>query len=469
MKQLLRNLKVILIIFSVLTVALLAGIVVQQTRSIHSLQAAVGENKSALKSRYAQAGSIYTADGEVLAQSVDGERVYSEDEELAMAASQLVGDYTHNISNTIETLYQGYLTGTERNPLYQLLFDISGKGLEGDDVYLTLDSRLEKAAYEALGDLNGSVVLLNYSTGAVLASVSKPAMTMDDIVNYTNLVDTGLFNRALSGAYFPGSAFKTITASAWLSSASYDPDLTVLCQGATPIVPNGVMESDGDGHGEVDLSQAFNVSCNAFFGTVGIDIGAEQLIDMAEAFGFNQPLTLDRLQVTGSKISIPADDDGVLSWVSIGQPVGESELTLSPLHMALIAAAIANNGAMPQPHIVSYLSNPLDQNYMEMESSTLYTPLSSELAGEMKALMIDEVENGGGANAAVAGYQVGGKTGTPELENQEGNNAIFIGFLDDTTYPLAIAVVCEDTTFAAEKAAPVAAAVFSAAVSLGED
>src|SRR5665647_366839 len=228
MKMLMKNIKIILILFILISAALLIGLSFQQYRSKTELFVAAGENKKALKSRYAQAGSIFDINGEVLAQSVDGERLYSDDPVIAEAVLHIVGDYTHNIGNTIESTYQGVLLGNDRNVLRQFFLDILGKGLAGDDITLTLDGELSKKAYELLDGRRGSIVLLNYKTGAVLTAVSSPSTSPASVVSYTDIPDSSLFNRALLGSYAPGSTFKIITTAAYLTSPQYDPTVSCL-------------------------------------------------------------------------------------------------------------------------------------------------------------------------------------------------------------------------------------------------
>lgn len=469
MKQLLQNIKAILLIISILSLALLGGIVVQQHRSQTSLMAAAGENRETLRSRYAMAGDILSADGAILATSVEGERQYAEDAVLAESLTNLVGDYTHFIQNTIETQYQGALMGTERNPFYQLLFDVTGKGLEGDDIRLTIDSRLQKRAYELLGDYDGSVVLMNYRTGDVMAMVSKPSTSPENVITYTNIPDTALFNRALLGQYYPGSSFKFITAAAYMNSPYYDPEHLVECLGEQPLVGiNGVTEQ-GAGHGLIGMTHAFEVSCNHFFGYAGITAGDFLMKETAEDFAYNQSLRLDRLKVSQSSFSAPANDDEILSWLSIGQPVGSSTNTATPLHMAMMVGAVANGGIMMEPHIVYALTNPLDQDYQRREEMRLATVLDMATNQATKDLLLAGVQNGGGKQAQVDGFKVAGKTGTAQVEGQEEYNAVFMGYVDHSNFPFAIAVISEDSGYGSTISAPVAGELFRLAIDLASD
>ena len=266
MKALLHNIRLVLVIFILVFIGLVAGVVVQEKRSSNQLLAAAGENKQALASRYSQAGSIYSKDGYTLAHSEEGVRMYAEDPGMAASCLQIVGDYTHNIANTIESEYQGFLLGTGRPLMTQLQLDIKGKGLDGDDITLTLNAELNQLAWDLMGDQRGAIVMLDYTTGDVLTSVSTPTTLPENVISYTEIPDSALYNRAFLGTYAPGSSFKYITAAAWYTAPEYDPNLTVECLGSTPLIePDGVKEYGDSTHGEVDLQQALNVSCNHFW------------------------------------------------------------------------------------------------------------------------------------------------------------------------------------------------------------
>ncbi len=343
---------------------------------------------------------------------------------------------------------------------------MTGKGLEGDDITLTLDSRLQKRAYELLGNLDGSVVLMNYKTGDVLAMVSKPSTSPENIIDYTDIPDTALFNRALMGQYYPGSSFKFLTAAAYMDSMYFDPEHLVECLGHVPLIGlNGVVET-GSGHGSIGMTHAFEVSCNHFYGDIGIIAGDFQMKRTAESFYYNQALDLGRLKVQTSRFFAPADNDEILSWLSIGQPVGESLNTATPLHMAMMVGAVANGGVMMEPHLVASMTNPLDQVYQRRQETELTTVLSMETNRQIKELMLSGVETGSGSAAKVEGFKVAGKTGTAQVEGQEEYNAVFLGYVDHVNHPYSIAVISEDAGFGSSISAPIASELFKLAIDL---
>lgn len=449
MKLFLRNIKIILIIFLALSVALLGGLFYQQHRSMTILLSAAGESKDAMRSRYINAGDIVSKDGVTLASSAGGERSYAEDPALARAVLHVVGDYTHNMAGTVENMYQGTLLGSDRNMFKQLFYDAMGKGLGGDDIRLTIDSRMSVKALELLGDRRGAVVLLNYATGEVLTAVSTPTTDPQNVINFEDLPDSSLFNRAFNGAYFPGSTLKVMTTTAWMESRAYDPNLLVSCQSPEPLIePDGVRENNSLTHGDVNLYDAFRTSCNYFFGTVGIEMGAEWFLEEAEKFGFNDELSVGKIEASGPLLEMPLDSDAQLSWMAIGQPQGENQLTVSPLYLAMMAGAVANNGLMIEPQLVSYKQNVMGQNYDVLKTIDLRQVMEPETAKALRAIMERNISENYG-NIAVPGYHIGGKTGTAEVEGQEHNNRLIVGYINDTSHPYAACIVLEDSSTAA--------------------
>ncbi len=461
MKMLMRNLKIMLVLFFIVSASLLIGLSYQQYRSKTELYIAAGENKAALRSRYAQAGTIYDSDGLILAQSTDGDRVYCEDKTIAKSVLHIVGDYTHNIGNTIEASYQGVLLGNDRNIFRQFYLDILGKGLSGDDLTLTISGELSKKAYNLLDGRNGSVVMLNYKTGAVLCAVSSPSTSPSSVISYEDISGTVLFNRALSGAYAPGSTFKIVTSASFLTSDVYDPSLTVDCESVSTVDPNGASES-GEGHGDVNFMSAFARSCNVFFGQVGVTLGNERLMKTARDFGYETSFTMDRLTVKSGSIDV-GNDPFTLSWLSIGQPLADSTLYTTPLHMAMIAGAVGNGGSMVKPHIIDHATTPAGEEYMKLKTESLLDITTFAAAGQLEKMMIECTKTGTGTAAAISGYTVASKTGTVQVDGQK-NNALCVAYIVEDDMPYAIAVIVEEGGSGGGTAAPIAGEMLSAAV-----
>lgn len=448
MKQLIRNLKIAFAVLMVLSIALGAGLVYQQKQSQTTLLAVAGENKASLRQRYSKAGKILSADGIELAYSTpEGERKYAEDPDLQRSVSQLVGDYTHHMSNTIETLYQDELLGNQRNLVEQLLMDFSGRGLQGSNIHLSLNSNLNKLAYELLADYSGTAVLLNYRTGRILAMCSTPAAAMENIIAYEDIPESGLFNRALMGRYAPASTFKIFTTAAWLESPERNPAFTLDSNGE-PLRPNGARDrSKNPGH--MDLNRAFTLSSNVFFGELAVQVGAKEMIKFLDSTHLQEIDHVDRLNKLPPRWddSAAEHDKALLSWFGTGQPVGDLVLNFTPVDLALTAGAVANGGNLMRPHVVDKITNPLNQVKEEAKPETAARMFSPQVASRLQQLMLEAVASDETiqSNARIEGYEVGGKSGTLEVESADGihNNALWTGFVNDQNYPYAACVIVE--------------------------
>ncbi|HHU53314.1 MAG TPA: hypothetical protein GXZ43_04465 [Clostridiaceae bacterium] len=449
MKQLMRSLKSILLFFIIISLFLLVGIVLQQNKSQRLLLQSSNENKAVLHSRYSNAGTIWSSDMVRLAYSKDGERLYAENPELARAMVQTIGDYTHNIGNTVEGAYQDRLIGAGRSVIQQLAFDFTGNGMTGDDIILTVNSDLTLHAQSLLGDANGSIVIINYKTGAILCMVSTPNTYPDNVITWTDIPESSLFNRSISGAYSPGSTYKIVTGIAWTESEQYDPNYTMYCKGQEPLLGQGSVTEDRgeDAHGEIGMQTAYHVSCNHFFGDIGIKTGSELMLDTAEQFGFNKSLLIGRLIGKTGTYKAADNDQYLLSWQSIGQPIDQNELTVSPLHLAMISGAIANQGVMMQPYLIKNFISPFGKNY-ESTKQEVFSQLDSTADIEIiKNNLISTVEQGRAYGSYIPGYAIGGKTGTAESINNDGelaSNSLYTGFIDDPGNPYSVGIVIEN-------------------------
>ncbi|HHX19050.1 MAG TPA: hypothetical protein GX728_01260 [Clostridiaceae bacterium] len=449
MKSLLRNIRIFVVVFTVLFALFITGVIAQSNRARTTWLESAGEDKAALKSRYKMAGEIITADDVILAgRDEQGNRRYAANDVLAEAALHLVGDYTHNITNTLESLWQDHLLGSGRPFLTQLKLDLSGKGLEGDDLLLTVRSDLMIEAARALKGKRGAVAIMNYRTGEVYALVSKPSVAPENVIAWKNIPDTALFNRALLGRYVPGSTFKIVTATAFLNQREYPHDLKVTCRGKKALMPGGVFERYMKStHGTPGLEKAFATSCNHYFGHIGLLLGAQPLKEAAKALAFNTEFSLDRLKVAPSVCDIGHEDDAAITWAAIGQPGGKDRVSVTPLHLAMIASAIANGGVMRQPYIVEATRTPMGE-IREIDHDATITILDRLVTDKMSDMMRSVVTDGTGKKANIKGIDIRGKTGTANVEDEDGKmvtNNLFAGFIADEKTPFAIGIVLEDS------------------------
>jgi peptidoglycan glycosyltransferase len=340
---------------------------------------------------------------------------------------------------------------------------ILGRTHRGADLKLTVDLAVQRVAAQALGDRKGAVVALDPRTGAVLAMVSYPRYDPNQInelwEDITSDPDSPLVNRVNYGLYPPGSVFKILVAGAGLQEDEVEPD-TVFVDTGTVMAGGYEVHNYGDRvYGEHTFTEAFALSINTTFAKLGVQLGADRLASYAAAFGFGET---PPWRLGGAKSVFP--DPSTMDKAHVAQAsIGQGEVLATPLQMALAAAAVANQGQIMKPYIVSevldYRQNVLDRTKPEV----WLTPLTAGTAAQMTDLMVEVVNNGTGTSAALEGVQVAGKTGTAEVENGE-PHAWFAAFAPAYDPQVVVAVLVENAGTGGGVAAPIARQVISAAL-----
>ena len=413
-------------------------------------------------------GDIADRNGVLLAWTDEnGDRTWQESREARSAIVHITGDSEGMAANTVESFQARYLYGFDTS-LSELGASLIGRGSsKGDTVTLTIDSALCTAitryfsAHLATAGKNGAAVVMNYRTGEVLAMVSLPnydpaAITDSD----RQSTDTPFFNRVTQGKYTPGSSFKVITAAAALDSFTDPTTATLYCDGALQVGDHAVTDWNNESHGNVTLKQAFSASCNNAFASLALGMGAASLKKTAESFGFNDNFLFRDLVVENSSFPDP-ENDWQLAWSGAGQ----SGITASPLHMCMVAAAVANDGVMMEPRLVRTVTTASGGTRLASSAAVYRRAVSQENAAVLKDLMRSVVTGGTGRNAAVSGMTICGKTGSAETtsDGQAVTNGWFIGFCEDEDLPFAVCVLVEDIgdgTGGGATAAPIAADIF---------
>ena len=410
------------------------------------------------------AGSILDRSGTKLAWTDGDDRKYAADQSTRLAVSHIVGD-PYGLTRGAESFFAKYLYGFDEDVVDRLTGVLRGNKRQGSNVTLTVDSKLSDTILSAMGKYQGAVVVLNYKTGEVLSSVSKPGFDPAKVKTYKGKTGSSvLFNRAFMGRYPPGSTFKVITTAAVLNN----PGLKLAdwnCMGQTEIGGEEVSCAGGEKHGEVDLNTAFTESCNTFFAQQSLKLNAERLKKEADNFGFNEDFLFDDMIVYMSVYNKPTSDIDT-AWSGVGQ----FEDLVSPLHAAMIAGCIANKGLMMEPRLLYSADSVSGKKLYTFTSKQYRIPVSEASANQIKEMMIDVVNNGTGKPAKIKGVAVGGKTGTAQYTDDKGKtkeHAWFIGFIDDEKHPLAIAVLLEGAGGGGSHAGPVAAKAFKKAMDLG--
>lgn len=364
----------------------------------------------------------------------------------------------------IESTFNGYLSGItnpERRfgPVTHLWTPTAG-----NDVTLTIDGALQEAAYRALGNRRGAVVALDPRTGAVLALVSKPGFdpaAIDPNWGTISAAETSpLLNRAVQGLYPPGSTLKVMIAEAVLNEKIVDTKKIFICEGTLKVGPDYTLRESNDRvDGKVDLEEALAVSCNITFGKLGLELGRSKMAHTFDRYGFSRPVG-DELQEAASRLpDFSRLGDGDLAQTAIGQ----GSLLVTPLRMAMLAAAIANKGIIMKPYLVSKVTAPDGAVIKQYSPAEFLTVSNATLAGTVSKMMVTVVDEGTGTGARIGGVQVAGKTGT--AENPHGNpHAWFIGFAPADKPQIVVAVIAENAGSGGEVAAPIARQVIARAL-----
>ncbi|MFC9288607.1 peptidoglycan D,D-transpeptidase FtsI family protein [Streptomyces sp. NPDC057052] len=363
-------------------------------------------------------------------------------------------------ANQLERLEDGILTGNDDRLFFRNTLDmLTGKKKEGGSVVTTLNAAAQKAAYEGLGDKKGAVAAIDPATGKILALVSTPSYDPSKFagssdkdaeawkaVQKKNNPDDPMLNRALRETYPPGSTFKVVTAAAALENgvASGIDDATKT---PDPYQLPGTTTDLTNEHGECEnasLRYALMVSCNTVFAKLADSVGNEKMIEQAQKFGYNNK-ELDT-PVRASESVYPEDNKPQNAMDGIGQASNRA----TPLQMAMVASAVANDGKLMKPYMVDQLKAANLDTIETTEPQELSQAVSSETAQKLQEMMETVVNNpqGTGGKAKISGVTVGGKTGTAQhgLNNSEKPYAWFISYakLSDGSSPVAVAVVVED-------------------------
>ena len=337
----------------------------------------------------------------------------------------------------------------------------------GHDVVLTLDLDLQRVADEALGDRRGAVVLLDPRDGAILALVSHPTFdpnTLDqDWERLKADPSSPLLNRATQGRYPPGSTWKTVTLAAALQEGLVFPG-DVFDDGDAELIVEGFpihCDNNPRGVNSFDLAHAYGYSCNLTFARLGLELGTKRYKEYALRFGLGQSLPLEIPTAVSQLANDPFMDRVLLASTAFGQ----GELAVTPLQMALVAAAMANDGAIPKPHLLVRVQDREGNVLREAETGIWQIAVIPRVARHVREMMVVSVEEGWARGAKIPGVQVAGKTGTAEVGGETEPHAWFIGFAPADEPRYAIAVLVENGGEGSRVAVPIARRVLEAALS----
>ncbi|MBP5160424.1 MAG: penicillin-binding protein 2, partial [Lachnospiraceae bacterium] len=408
-------------------------------------------------------GDILTADGKVIATTKvkDGDEVRSYPYKNMFCH---VGGRSDNGKTGVELLANDELLSSDINGLKKIENDINELKNPGNNVITTLNYSLQKAAYDALGDMKGAVVVLEPKTGKVLALVSKPDYDPNNVsekwekLNKDEDGSHRLMNRATTGLYQPGSTFKVLTLLEYMRENKDYEDFKFNCKGETRV--NGVTVHCAAGlvHGKEDLKSSFANSCNSAFATIGCGLDMERMRMLAETFLFNRTLPGQLTDKAGAFALTGKSED-----IDIPQSIiGLSTTLITPLHNALIAATIANEGVMMTPYVIDHVENANGGTVTSKKPEKYNRIILEEEAEKLNEYMCAVVEDGTGSKLSTFPFKVAGKTGTATYDKDQNAHAWFIGFAPADDPEIAISVVCESAGSGSRYAVPVAKKVLEA-------
>jgi len=418
-------------------------------------------------------GTIYGRNGEVLAETISDEdgkeiRYYP----FGSLFVHTVGYNTHGKSGVEYSMNYELLT-SKTGFFKKLVNDFKGKKDEGNSVHTTLDARLQKAAYDALGDYKGAVVVLEPGTGKILAMVSKPDFDPNSIAElWQTLVkqegtaedgtvdetsDAAMLNRATQGLYEPGSVFKIMTTLAYIRAYPdtwrefvYDCEEGLFNDGGVKISCY-----HGKSHGENSLEKAFALSCNGAFAAIGNELTWEQITDICNSVGMNSVLG-GSVPSLSNRFTLTEDSP---KWEYLQTMIGQGGTAITPYYGAMLAGAIANGGTVMTPYMIDYVAAPDGDIITEYAPQVYGSWMTEEEAGILGELMRGCVTYGTAYSLNMLEAECYGKTGTAETQAEK-PNAWFVGYSKtDGKADIAVGVIVEESGAGSEFAVPVAKAV----------
>lgn len=485
MNDLSKSVRNVMVIFLFCFIALISYIAYFQVFKGPDIANDSGNRRLWAKRNEVLRGTIYDRDGEALTNSI---RI----DEFNQSREYIYGDlYVHALGYIDERFgitgledqfdselskYNSFSNGI-RNFFkdFDLKSSFENRDEEkvGNGIVTTLDYDIQKAAYDAMGDLKGAVVALNPKTGEILAMVSKPTYdpsNLEQVIEDANSgVDTEskLLNRAIDGKYPPGSVFKTVTLAAALENDPSVANRTFSDTGKI-LFPDGSALNNymNQAHGDLSLQMAYRVSSNVVFGTLAMEMGNSKLKEVAERFGFNS-------RINGVGLTIPSSNFPTLEDYEVGNiaqsGIGQGSVLSTPIQMAIVAATVANDGVLMQPKLVNKIVDKDGNTIKEVSNQVLKDDvISKDIANTIKEYMGYLVSNNLYRWPAFEGTNAGGKTGTADYMLEDGSEGIphgwFISLAPIDDPQIAVAVIVEEGENGVGSAAQIAAQVVRTAV-----
>ena len=472
--QIVKLFGVIVVLFALLIVWTTRWTVIDATALTHNPL----NSRTVILAQEIKRGRILADNGEVLAKSLPRPgHTWTRSYPQGSLFAQTVGYWTDESGNAagLEVSANRYLSVTQTG-LNSVFGPLGGNQKVGDDVYTTLDPKAQQVAEQGLAGREGAVVALDPRTGAVLAMYANPSYNP----NKPNApcADACQLNRATQGLYPPGSTFKVVTTTAAINSGKFTPNSVI--NGDSPKLISGVpLENDNNqSFGDITFTKALTFSVNTVFAQVAQDVGRGTMTTYMKRFGFygKPPIDLPRSELSPSIVQAPngkslppGSGDEDIGRIGFGQ----GGLLVTPLQMAMVAAAVANHGQLMTPHLMDRVVNINGQTIKTVQPTVFGNVMTSSTATEITQMMRDVVDEGTGTPAQLgSGIPFAGKTGTASIGPTGADETVpwFIGFAPANDPKVAVAVMIAKTVggFGGQVAAPIAKDVVQTLLSEGK-
>ena len=412
-------------------------------------------------------GELRTSDGKVIAQTETDENGKETRTYPYKQMFSHVGGYAMNGGSGLEAYNNIRLLSSNVFFAKQLVNDLQGEKNLGNNVITTLNFDLQETAYEALGSQKGAVVVMEPDTGKILAMVSKPDYDPNKIEQLWNsfLQDESgngtLVNRATQGQYPPGSTFKIFTLIEYLRENPDAPETySYVCTGSHTNSEGDVINCyHNTVHGEVDLESSFTHSCNASFVNIGLGLNRTKLAELCEDFGFGSAYNIG-IACKESQLKF-SSETSEYKWMQT--VIGQGDTLVTPLQMAVVVSAIANDGTVMKPYLVDYVENADGSRQKTYSPKELGTPITEKESALLQEYMEETAKSGTASALAGGNYTAGGKTGSAEYGTTKGkSHAWFVGYAKKDGKTIAVSIIVEGAGSGSQSAVPIAKKIFDA-------
>lgn len=460
-----RGIRIVKVFFLVLMLLLAGQLVLYAAFHYRRLFDNDYNSRTRLLSGQNRRGTIYSSDGYVLAETrtdADGtdRRVYP----FGNVFSHIVG-YSANGGSGIEDLQDYYLVRSDISVFHKADYEEQGMKFPGNTVQTTLHAGLQCAAADAMEGYRGAVIITEPATGRILACVSRPDFDPNTIAakwqEITSDTESGqLVNRAFQGTYPPGSTFKIIDAAAfWEQDAEGAENYRYTCTGTFTAGDETIRCYGGDIHGPLDFTDSFVRSCNCSFANIGLLLDRNRTAAMMKRMYFDRALPFDLPSSTSR--AIPDRDCTDADRIQLA--IGQGTAVMSPLHMNMITAAVANDGVMMKPYVTDAVLTADGDDIRVFHPSEAGRVFSSRTAQKLSAMMEETVLSGTARGLRSDGWTAAGKTGSAEYSDDPSlSHAWFTGYAPAESPEICITVILEGAGSGAQAAVPAARKILDA-------